>query len=239
VQTQLDRQREEADRQKMAAEAATRSNTLLRERLALYSGAALEGVGASGRLSDCSAVWLAVLGAYLVEPRSRGMLASYPACSLCLLCRARSLSQLGDAVQPSTRPSLPRSSLLAFPGSIPGDALSVPVEELERALAIVRKRLDRPTQLGSEVTGDAAGGGATSGSGLAGTSNGGSATQALVLHPGDADGTPAALRKRVQQLQLALLTAQGELDRSDRMVRVLAAAEPLRCVWPSPRRACC
>jgi hypothetical protein len=47
VQTQLDRQREEADRQKMAAEAATRSNTLLRERLALYSGAALEGVGAS------------------------------------------------------------------------------------------------------------------------------------------------------------------------------------------------
>jgi len=111
------------------------------------------------------------------------------------------------------------STVIAFAGSIPGDALSVPVEELERALAIVRKRLDRPTQLGSEVTGDTAGGGGTLGSGLAGTGTGGSATQALVLNPGDADGTPAALRKRVQQLQLALLTAQGELDRSDRMVR--------------------
>jgi DNA repair exonuclease SbcCD ATPase subunit len=47
----LDRIREENDKLRVAAEAATRSNTLLRERLALYSGgAALEGVGEFGRL---------------------------------------------------------------------------------------------------------------------------------------------------------------------------------------------
>jgi len=122
----LETAREEAARARAAADAAARANTLLRERLALYSGGAgLEGAG-----------------------------------------------------------------------SIPGDALAVPVEELERALALVRRRLDRPADASADVPG-------------------------LTGEPPAADdaAAAAALRRKVQQLQLALLTAQSELDRCERLQR--------------------
>jgi hypothetical protein len=124
------RARGDADRERGEREAVTRANTLLRERLALYSGAAaLDGVGA-----------------------------------------------------------------------IMGDTLSVPPEELEKALAIVRRRLDRPS----------------SSTGTVGGSEDLSASL-LVAPLGPED------KKKVQQLQLALLSSQRELERCERMLKAQTA----------------
>lgn len=80
-------------------------------------------------------------------------------------------------------------------GAVVGDPLAIPPDELARALAIVRRRIDRPSNAGAEF------------GALVGTSG---ATD---------DASVPALQRRVQQLQVALLTAQGELDRYERMVK--------------------
>lgn len=70
-----------------------------------------------------------------------------------------------------------------------GDALAVPASELERALTLVRRRLDRPSDINE---------------------------QGLIVSDTAQDGD---LKRRLQQLQVALLTAQGEIDRYERMMK--------------------
>jgi hypothetical protein len=92
------------------------------------------------------------------------------------------------------------------------DALtgSVPPEDLERALTMVRRRIDNPSRVGDAELGlSTAGGGATA------SATGGADDAAATSVP--------ALRNKVQQLQLALLTAQREAERADRMLRAQTA----------------
>ncbi len=82
-----------------------------------------------------------------------------------------------------------------------GVGAAVPPEELERALTLVRKRLDQP----GTVDGMSGSGGSGSGGGA------------------DATADTPALRRKVQQLQLALLSTQRELERSEAMLRAQTA----------------
>jgi hypothetical protein len=79
-------------------------------------------------------------------------------------------------------------------GSSGGGSNAVPHEELERALAIVRRRMDTPaSDTGAKNDSDA--------------SN------------GDLSASTGVLRRKVQQLQLALLSTQRDLERSEAMLR--------------------
>lgn len=79
-----------------------------------------------------------------------------------------------------------------------GGSNAIPPEELERALAIVRRRMDTPAS-------DSASGQKSSNSDSADSTD-----------PSSAAGI---LRRKVQQLQLALLSTQRDLERSEAMLR--------------------
>ncbi len=127
-----ERLKEEADKARVAADMAVRSNAMLRERLALYSGvvggpeAMVGGAGTSFGLG----------------------------------------ASIGGA-----------------------GPLAVPADELQRALTLVRKRLDTPGTVESGSPEDAA-----------------------------ADSLPS-LRRKTQTLQLALVSTQRELERGEAMLR--------------------
>jgi hypothetical protein len=84
---------------------------------------------------------------------------------------------------------------------VAGDALSIPPDELERALALVRRKMDRPGQYASDMA----------------SITGGPLEDLLTI------SGPSSLRQKVQQLQLALLESQGEVERAEKMLKAQSA----------------
>lgn len=105
-------------------------------------------------------------------------------------------ARLRKAAEASARgTTLLRDKVALYSGGIEGVSGGIPVDELEKALAMVRRKLDNPSALPFQLDDGA--------------------SDALF----DDESSVPQLKRKVQDLRLQLLTAQREAERAEHIVR--------------------